>query len=66
MNYTQLLGDLAMYRAFDARLLGNNQISLPRLYIFAAGGRPVAAFDAFYPDRTPADIDQALTAALEG
>lgn len=42
-NYTQLRGDFQTYGAFDS----GPSISLPKLFLFAADGRPVATFAAF-------------------
>jgi thiol-disulfide isomerase/thioredoxin len=46
MNYTQLWGDVAFYRAFNNPGDGGN-ILLPRLYVFAADGQPAAAFGRY-------------------
>lgn len=40
--YTQLRADMSVYQAFG----GDAQLSLPRLFVFDASGRPTAAFAA--------------------
>lgn len=55
-NYTQLRGDMAAYRAF-----GNSEtLLLPRLYVFAPDGRPVAAFGRYNGAATFRAIDRAI------
>lgn len=55
-NYPQLRGDMAAYRAF-----GNGEtLLLPRLYVFAADGRAVAAFGRYNGATTFRAIDRAI------
>ncbi len=59
-NYTQLRGDFSTYVAFDA----GAGISLPRLYLFAADGRPAAVFDRFNRAASM-EISQAVAGLLD-
>lgn len=65
MNYVQLNGSVAAYRAFGNSTV-NNQLALPRLYLFYADGRPVTAFGRYDGRRTLAQLDQAIARALSG
>jgi thiol-disulfide isomerase/thioredoxin len=58
-NYTQLRADNAIFEAF-----GCDAATLPRCFIFAADGRPLAAFDRFFERDTPRRIDRAVAQAL--
>lgn len=63
MNYVQLLGDFALYSAFnggDAAV-----IALPRLFVFAADGRPTAAFGRYNGAATLRQIDNAVEAVVQ-
>jgi thiol-disulfide isomerase/thioredoxin len=55
-NYPQLRGDMATYRAFG----GGEELRLPRLYVFAADGRPAAAFGRYDGAATFRAIDRAI------
>lgn len=55
-NYTQLRGDMSAYRAFN----NGDTLLLPRLYVFAADGRPRAAFGRYNGAATFRAIDRAI------
>jgi thiol-disulfide isomerase/thioredoxin len=59
-NYTQLRGDRAAYAAFGY----GETIELPRLFVFAPDGRPLAAFDRYLGEASSRAIDQAVAEAL--
>jgi len=63
MNYTQLWGTLGLYRAFGNPGEGT-QILLPRLYVFAADGAPIAAFGRYNGADTLRAVDRAIERAL--
>lgn len=54
-TYMQLRASMATYQAFG----GGEQLNLPRLYVFAADGRPAAAF-AGYGEGGLRAIDRAI------
>lgn len=58
-NYTQLRGDFQTYAAFNP----GPEIALPRLFVFAADGRPAAAFGG-YPRGAGVTIQRAVDAVL--
>src|SRR5689334_15241821 len=55
MNYTQGVDARSAY----VEIAGQSQLTLPRTYVFDAGGRPVAAFGRFFGVRTLQAIDAA-------
>lgn len=59
--YAQVRGSAEAYAAFG----GGDQITLPRLFVFARNGRPLAAFDRYLGEQTSRRIDDAVEAALE-
>ena len=60
VNYAQARGDAALYQAF-----GNGpQIALPRAYVFAADGAPVAAFGRYNGGATLRALDRAVAGVL--
>lgn len=63
MNYTQLYGTVAAYRAFNNPGEGA-QIILPRLYVFNAEGRPTAAMGRYDGAASLREIDRAVEAVL--
>jgi thiol-disulfide isomerase/thioredoxin len=60
--YAQVRGTVEAYAAFG----GGNEILLPRLFVFARNGRPVAAFDRYLGEQTENRIDDAVEAAMRG
>lgn len=58
-TYTQLRADNAIFEAF-----GCDAATLPRCFVFAADGRPLAAFDRFFEHQTPQRIDRVVAQAL--
>lgn len=60
--YAQVRGTAEAYAAFG----GGDQIMLPRLFVFARDGRPIAAFDRYLGEQTSRRIDDAVAAALHG
>jgi thiol-disulfide isomerase/thioredoxin len=60
--YTQVRGAIDAYAAFGC----GEQIYLPRLFVFARDGRPVAAFDRYLGEQTSRRIDEAVEAAMQG
>jgi thiol-disulfide isomerase/thioredoxin len=60
VNYTQLRADIDAYRAFN----NGEQILLPRLYVFAADGAPVAAFGRYHGGATLRAVDRAVEGVL--
>ena len=63
MNYTQLWGNVPLYRAFNNPGEGGS-ISLPRLYVFNADGRPTAALGRYDGAASIREIDRAIMAVL--
>jgi len=63
MNYTQVFGTMRLYRAFNNPGEGT-QVLLPRLYIFAADGSPVAAFGNYDGEGAVEEIDRAVNGVL--
>lgn len=63
MNYTQLWGTIPFYRAFNNPGEGA-RILLPRLYIFAANGNPVAAFGRYDGASSLREIERTVAAVL--
>ncbi len=63
MNYDQLWGNVQLYRAFNNPGEGG-QITLPRLYVFDALGRPVAAFGRYDGAATLRQLDLAIESVL--
>jgi thiol-disulfide isomerase/thioredoxin len=59
VNYTQVRGDAAAYRAFG----GGEQILLPRLFVFDADGQPIAAFGRYFGGATLRQVDRAIDRA---
>jgi len=59
-HYMQVRGDIGAYTAFG----GGDNIELPRLFVFDAGGRPIAAFDRYLGPATSRRIDDAVAAAM--
>jgi thiol-disulfide isomerase/thioredoxin len=59
-NYPQVRGDMAAYRAFS----NGETLLLPRLYVFAADGRPVAAFGRYNGAATFRAIDRAIESVV--
>ena len=60
MNYTQGIDARAAYMEIARQA----QPTLPRTYVFDAGGQPVAAFGRFFGARTLAAIDEAVRQAV--
>jgi len=60
--YAQVRGTVEAYSAFGC----GEQIMLPRLFVFARNGRPLAAFDRYLGEQTSARIDEAVAAAMRG
>lgn len=60
--YAQVRGTIEAYAAFGC----GEQILLPRLFVFAPNGRPVAAFDRYLGQQTSHRIDEAVAAAMQG
>jgi len=60
-NYTQLRADMAAYHAFGGHA---RELTLPRLFVFAADGRPTAAFGAYNGATTFRAIDRAIEGVL--
>jgi thiol-disulfide isomerase/thioredoxin len=60
--YAQVRGSVEAYAAFGA----GDEITLPRLFVFARNGRPVAAFDRYIGEQTSRRIDEAVEAAMRG
>lgn len=58
--YTHVSGTVDAYAAFG----GGDQITLPRLFVFARNGRPMAAFDRYLGEQTSRRIDEAVEAAM--
>jgi thiol-disulfide isomerase/thioredoxin len=58
--YDQVRGTAEAYAAFG----GGDEITLPRLFVFARNGRPVAAFDRYLGEQTSRRIDEAVEAAM--
>jgi len=58
--YAQVRGTVEAYAAFGC----GEQIYLPRLFVFARDGRPVAAFDRYLGEQTSRRIDEAVAAAM--
>lgn len=63
MNYTQLWGNVPLYRAFNNPGEGGS-VTLPRLYIFNADGQPTAALGRYDGAESIRAIDRAITAVL--
>ena len=63
MNYTQLWGNVPVYRAFNNPGEGGS-ITLPRLYVFNADGRPTAALGRYDGAASIREIDRAIMAVL--
>lgn len=60
-NYTQLRASMATYHAFGGH---PQELSLPRLFVFAADGQPVAAFGRYDGASTFRAIDRAIAAIV--
>jgi thiol-disulfide isomerase/thioredoxin len=60
--YAQVRGTVEAYAAFGC----GEEIMLPRLFVFARNGHPVAAFDRYLGDQTSRRIDDAVAAAMSG
>jgi thiol-disulfide isomerase/thioredoxin len=58
--YTQVRGTPEAYAAFA----GQPDIALPRVFVFAPNGAPMAAFDRYIGEATSRRIDEAVAAAL--
>lgn len=58
--YTQVRGTSEAYAAFA----GRPDIYLPRVFVFAPSGAPMAAFDRYVGEATSRRIDDAVAAAL--
>jgi thiol-disulfide isomerase/thioredoxin len=63
MNYTQLWGNVALFRAFNNPGEGN-RIVLPRLYVFAADGAPRAALGRYDGAASLREISRAIEGVL--
>lgn len=61
-HYAQARGTVEAYAAFGC----GEEIFLPRLFVFAGDGRPVAAFDRYLGEQTGRRIDDAVAAAMRG
>jgi len=60
--YSHVSGTVEAYSAFGC----GNEITLPRLFVFARNGQPVAAFDRYLGEQTSRRIDEAVAAAIAG
>ncbi len=58
--YAQVRGTAAAYAAFGC----GDEIYLPRTFVFARSGHPLAAFDRYLGEQTSRRIDDAVAAAL--
>ncbi len=58
--YMQTRGTVEAYAAFGC----GQEIMLPRLFVFARNGRPLAAFDRYLGEQTSRRIDEAVAAAM--
>jgi thiol-disulfide isomerase/thioredoxin len=59
--YAQVRGTVEAYAAFGC----GEEITLPRTFVFARSGRPVAAFDRYLGEQTSRRIDDAVEAAMQ-
>jgi thiol-disulfide isomerase/thioredoxin len=58
--YAQARGTVEAYSAFGC----GEEITLPRTFVFARNGAPVAAFDRYLGEQTSRRIDDAVAAAM--